>query len=72
MPNYATKKELKDALCVDISILAAKRDFVALKAEINKLDIKKLVHVPNGLNNLKTKVDYLDVGKLKTFPVDFT
>ena len=26
---------------------------------------------PNSLNNLKTKVDDLDVTKLKTVPVDF-
>ena len=33
-------------------------------------DITKLVNVLTGLNDLKTKVDYLDVGKLKTVPVD--
>ena len=41
-----------------------------MKAEIAKLDI--LVNVPTRLNNLKTKVDDLDVGKLKSLPVDFT
>ena len=30
----------------------------------------KLVKVPSDLNNLKTKVDYFDVSKLKTVPVD--
>ena len=30
-----------------------------------------MVNVPNSLNNLKTKVDGLDVGKLKTATVDF-
>ena len=39
-----------------------------LKAEVGKLDINKLV--PATLNNLKTKVDDLDVGKLQTVPVD--
>ena len=29
-----------------------------------------MVNVPTSLNNLKTKVDDLDVGKLKTFPED--
>ena len=33
-------------------------------------DITKLVNVLTGLNDLKAKVDYLDVGKLKTVPVD--
>ena len=32
--------------------------------------INKLVSVPNGLNNSKTKVGDLDVGKLKTASVD--
>ena len=44
---------------------------MALKAEVDKLDINKLVNIPTSLNNLKTKVDDLDVGKLKTVPVDF-
>ena len=29
-----------------------------------------MVNVPTSLNDLKTKVDNLDVGKLKTVPVD--
>ena len=70
LPNYSTKKELDHATGVDTSDLAAKKDFIALKAEVDKLDINKLVNVPTSLNNLKTKVDDLDVGKLKTVPVD--
>ena len=34
-----------------------KKDFIALKAETDKLDIDKLVNVPTSLNDLKTKVD---------------
>ena len=30
-----------------------------------------MVNVPTSLNNLKTKEDYLNVGKLKTLPGDF-
>ena len=41
-----------------------------MKAEADKLYINQLVNVPTSLNNLKTNVDYLGVGKLKTFPVD--
>ena len=37
--NYATKKELDCAICVDRSDLTAKRNFLALKAEVDKLDI---------------------------------
>ena len=41
-----------------------------MKAEGDKLDIKKLVNVPTSLNNLETKVDDLDVGKLQTVPIN--
>ena len=70
MSNYATKKELEHATGINTSDLAAKKDFIALKAEVDKLDINKLVNVPTSLNNLKIKVDDLDVGKLKTAPVE--
>ena len=53
------------------SNLSAKRDFIALKAEVNKLDINKSVNALTGLYNLKIKVDQLDFDKLKTVPVDF-
>ena len=71
MSNNATKKELGHTTVVDTSDLVVKKDFIALKADIDTLDINKLVNVPNSLNNLKTKVDDLDVGKLKTIPIDF-
>ena len=38
-----------------------------MKAEVDKLDVNKLV--PTILNNLKTKLDELDVGELKTIPI---
>ena len=41
-----------------------------MKAEFDKLYIKKLTNVSTSVNNLKTEVDKLDVGKLKTFPAD--
>ena len=64
LSNYATKTELEYA------DLSARKDFVVLKAEVNKLDIDNLVNVPASSNNLKTKLDDLDVGTLKTVPVD--
>ena len=70
MINYATKKELDHAKRVDISDLAAKKDFIALKAEVDKLNINKLVNVATSLNNLETKIDDLDDGKLKNAPTD--
>ena len=54
----------------DTSNLAAKKDFIVLKAEFGKLDINKLVNFTTSLNNLKTKVDNLDADKMKTVPVD--
>ena len=65
LSNYASKKELDHATRVDTSDLAAKKNFIALKTEVDKLDINKFVNVPTSLNNLKTKVDDLVVGKLK-------
>ena len=50
MSNYATKKELDRATGTDTSDLAAKKDFMALNAEFNKLDINKLVNVPTSFN----------------------
>ena len=41
-----------------------------MKAVVDKLDINKLANFPTGVNNLKIKVNDLDVGKLKTIPVD--
>ena len=67
LSNYAAKK---NATCIDTSDLAAKRDFITLKAEVDKLDSNKLTNVLTTLNNLKTKVN-VDVGQLKTVPVDF-
>ena len=40
----ATKKELDHATGVDASDLAAKKGFIALKAEVDKPDITKLIN----------------------------
>ena len=55
MSNYTIKKELHHATGVDNFDLPAKKSFVALKAEVDKLDVNELVNVPTSLNNLKTK-----------------
>ena len=44
-----------------VSDLAAKNAFIALKTKVDKLGINKLVNVPTSLNNLKIKVEDLDV-----------
>ena len=65
LSNYATENELERTTSVDTSGLAAKK-IIALQAEVDKLDITKLVNIPTSLNNLKTKVD---VCQLKTVPI---
>ena len=62
---HATKKRIKKCNMYT-SDLAAPKGFTALKAEVGKLDVVKLVNVLNSLNNLKIKIDNLDVAKLKT------
>ena len=47
-----------------------KKDSIALKAEVGKLDIDEVTNLPTSFNSLKTKVDDLDVRKLKTVTVD--
>ena len=55
LSNYATKKELEHATGIDTFDLTAKKDFIALKAEVDKLDINKLTNVPTNLNNVLKK-----------------
>ena len=50
--------------------LVAEKKSIALKAQIEKLGINKLVNVLTSLNDLKAKVDDLGNGELKTVPVD--
>ena len=45
------KKELDHATGFDTSDLAAKKDFIAWRVEVDKLDINKLVNVATSLNN---------------------
>ena len=63
------KKELKHARGVDTSDLVAKKDSIALKAEVDKLEINKFVNVTTSLNNLKAMIDDLDVDKKKNVPL---
>ena len=41
-----------------------------MKTQVDKLVINELVNVSTSLDNLKRKVGDLDVGKLKTVPID--
>ena len=68
LSNYETKKEFDQATSVDASDLASKKDLFVMKDEVEKLGISKLVNFSRSLSNLKTKVDDLDVDKLKAVP----
>ena len=70
MSNYATKSDLKNAACFDTSNFAKKVDFASIKSDIDKLNIGILGKVSSGLNCSKSKVDRLDVDKLKPVPID--
>ena len=56
LSNYATKADLKNATGIDTSKLAAKSDLASLKAEVDKLDIDKLIPVPVDLRKLSDLV----------------
>ena len=49
MSNYAAKKELDHATGVDTSDLAAKKYFIALKAEVDKLQSRTMYLEQNGV-----------------------
>ena len=53
LSNCVTKTDLKNVAGIDTSELVSKSDLVSLKAEVDKLDIDKLVPVPVDLSKLK-------------------
>ena len=61
---------MKDATGIDTSNSTDKKDFGVLKADMDKIDISKLLCVPTHLDNLKLKVDGLGVAKLKPILID--
>ena len=64
LSNYATKTDLKNVTHVDTSSFALKRNLANLKAEVDKLDIDKLVPVPVDLSKLSDVVKNDVVKKL--------
>ena len=57
LSNYATKADIKNILHVDTSSFALKTDLANLKAEVDKLDIDKLVPIPLDLSKLSDVVN---------------
>ena len=56
MANYATKNDINDITHVDTSNFALKTNLPNLKTEVDKLDIDKLVPIPNDLSKLSNVV----------------
>ena len=56
LTNYATKSDLKNVTYVDVSSFVSKTNLARLKTEVDKLDIDKLVPVPNDLAKLSNVV----------------
>ena len=56
LTNYATKKDINDIAHVDTSNFALKANLANLKTEVDKLDIDKLVPIPNDLSKLSNVV----------------
>ena len=52
LTNYATKEDIKNISHVDTSNFALKTNLSSLKTEVDKLDIDKLVPIPNDLSKL--------------------
>ena len=56
LSSYLTKSDLKNVTHVDVSSFRLKTNLAALKTEIDKLDIDKLIPVPNDLAKLSNVV----------------
>ena len=56
LSNYTTKADIESISHVDTSSLALKTNLASLEAEVDKLDIDKLVPVPVDLNKLRDVV----------------
>ena len=56
LTNYATKKDINDITHVETLNFALKTNLANLKTEVDKLDIDKLVPIPNDLSKLSNVV----------------
>ena len=66
LTNYATKEGVKNITQVDTSNFALKINLSSLKTEVDKLDIDKLVPIPNALSKLSNVVKIKLLKKLNT------
>ena len=57
LTNYSTKTDLKNITHVDVSSFASKTNLVALKTEVDKIDVDKLKTAPVDLAKLTNAVE---------------
>ena len=56
LSNYATKTDIKNISHIDTSGFALKSNLSNLKTDVDKLDIDKLIPIPNDLSKLSNVV----------------
>ena len=56
LSNYSIKTDLKNVTHIDTSSFALKTNLASLKAEVDKLNIDKLVPVPADLSKLSDSI----------------
>ena len=56
LTNYATKTDLKNITHTDLCSFTSKTNLVALKSEVDKIDVDELKTVPTDLNKLNNVV----------------
>ena len=56
LSSYTTKTDLKNVTHVDVSSFASKTNLAVLKTEVDKLEIVKLIPVPDDLAKLSNVV----------------
>ena len=64
LSNYATKEDIKNITHVDTLNFAWKTNLSSLKTEVGKLDIDKLVPIPNDLSKLSNVIKNYVVKKV--------
>ena len=64
LSNYATKDNIKNITHVDVSSYATKTNLAALKTEVDKIDVDKLMTVPGDLTKLTNVVKNEAVKKI--------
>ena len=63
MPNYATKRDIKNISLVDTLSFALKSNLASLKSKVDEFDIDKLVTVALDLSKLSGVVKKMILSK---------